>query len=163
MQQLPSPILDRLRALGRLVGNTAMLGIEYTWDGHRRVIYAKAEQHNMTGSIKDRMALHIIRQAYMDGRLRPGDTIAEATSGNTGISFAAVGRALGHPVTIFMPDWMSRERKELIRSFGAEIRLVSRDEGGFRGSIALAEELARERPGTFLPHQFSNTDNVEAH
>jgi cysteine synthase A len=82
------------------------------------VIYAKSEQLNLTGSIKDRMTLHILKEAYRSGQLHPGDTIAEATSGNTGISFAAIGRALGHPVKIFMPDWMSRERKDLIGNWG---------------------------------------------
>ena len=163
MQQPVSSVTNRLRALARLVGNTAMIGVEFTWDGKRRVVYAKAEQHNMTGSIKDRMALHIIRQAYAQEQLRPGDTIAEATSGNTGISFCAVGRALGHPVTIFMPDWMSRERIDLISSFGAAIVPVSRAQGGFIGSIALSEELARTQPNVFLPCQFSNLANVEAH
>jgi cysteine synthase A len=89
--------------------------------------------------------------------------IIEATSGNTGISFSAIGRALGHPVTIFMPDWMSAERIALIRSFGATIRLVSKEEGGFLGSIALAEELARGTPGAFLPRQFANELNCDAH
>src|ERR1039457_7636143 len=70
-------------------------------------IYAKSEQLNMTGSIKDRMALHILKTAYAEGKIHPGGTIAEATSGNTGISFAATGSVLGHPVSIFMPDWMS--------------------------------------------------------
>jgi cysteine synthase A len=109
------------------------------------------------------MALHILRHAHQGGLVRPGATIVEATSGNTGISFAAIGRALGHPVTIFMPDWMSQERKDLIRSLGAEIRLVTREEGGFLGSIARAEEFARTTPGAFLPRQFSNEDNVAAH
>jgi cysteine synthase A len=89
--------------------------------------------------------------------------IAEATSGNTGISFAAVGTALGHPVTIFMPDWMSAERRGIIASFGADIRLVSAAEGGFLGSIGLSEAFAQANPGCFLPCQFSNEDNVGAH
>ncbi|MCX6574504.1 MAG: PLP-dependent cysteine synthase family protein, partial [Candidatus Aminicenantes bacterium] len=89
--------------------------------------------------------------------------IVEATSGNTGISFAAIGRALGHPVHIFMPDWMSEERKNLIRSLGARVRLVSREENGFLGSIALAEEWAAANAPAFLPRQFSNQDNIEAH
>jgi cysteine synthase A len=109
------------------------------------------------------MALHIIARAYETGALAPGGLIVEATSGNTGISFAALGRALGHPVTIFMPDWMSDERKKLIRGYGATIRLVSAEEGGFLGSIGLAEELARGTPGAFLPRQFANAHNVEAH
>ncbi|MFH0931318.1 MAG: cysteine synthase family protein, partial [Candidatus Zixiibacteriota bacterium] len=84
-------------------------------------------------------------------------------SGNTGISFSAIGRALGHPVTIFMPDWMSEERINLIRSLGAQVRLVSKDNGGFLGSIRLAEELAENTNGAFLPRQFFNEDNIEAH
>ncbi|MEJ2722966.1 MAG: pyridoxal-phosphate dependent enzyme, partial [bacterium] len=105
--------------LRRSIGNTPLLAIDFEYRGDRRRIYAKSEQINMTGSIKDRMALHILEDAYIQGRIHPGDTIIEATSGNTGISFAAIGRALGHPVTIFMPDWMSRERVDLIRSLGA--------------------------------------------
>ncbi|TFG44164.1 MAG: cysteine synthase family protein, partial [Gemmatimonadales bacterium] len=107
--------------------------------------------------------IHILRQGYATGVLKPGALIVEATSGNTGIAFASIGRALGHPVTIFMPAWMSRERIDLIRSLGASIVLVSRDEGGFLGSIALAEEMARTTPDAFLPRQFSNRDNSEAH
>jgi cysteine synthase A len=147
-----------------LVGNTPLLAVEFSVDqGEPRRVYAKAENLNMTGSIKDRMALHILRRALETGELEPGGLIIEATSGNTGISFCAVGRALGHPVTIFMPDWMSAERIALIRSFGATIRLVSPEEGGFLGSIALAEELAASTPGSFLPRQFANEENSEAH
>jgi cysteine synthase A len=156
-------ISQKLRGLRHLVGNSPVLGIELTYRGRRRVVYAKAENLNMTGSIKDRMALHIIRLGYERDLLRPGAPVIEATSGNTGISFAGIGRALGHPVTIFMPDWMSRERIDLIRSLGAETRLVSREEGGFLGSIERAEEYAAARPGAFLPRQFSNEDNVAAH
>jgi len=109
------------------------------------------------------MALHVLRKAYEDGRIQPGHGIAEATSGNTGISFSAIGRALGHPVTIFMPDWMSEERKSLIRSFGATIVPVTQEEGGFVGSIAKADEMAEREGNVFLPHQFSNMANCEAH
>ena len=109
---------ERFESLHRLVGNTPLLAVELTYRGQPRVIYAKQESLNLTGSIKDRMALHIVHRAYREGRLKPGDRIAEATSGNTGISFAAIGRALGHPVTVFMPDWMSEERKALLASFG---------------------------------------------
>jgi cysteine synthase A len=156
-------IADRLRALERLIGNTPLLAIEYEVSGRKRTIFAKSEQMNLTGSIKDRMALHIIRRAYAEGRLHPGDTIAEATSGNTGIAFAAVGRALGHPVTIFMPNWMSRERMDLIHSLGANIIPVTKQQGGFLGSIRMSEEMAMEDENVFLPRQFSNTANVEAH
>jgi cysteine synthase A len=118
---------------------------------------------NMTGSIKDRIAFHIINRSYQLGLLNPGDPIFEATSGNTGIAFSAVGRALGHPVTIFMPDWMSSERINLIRSLGATNILVSKEQGGFLGSIEMADKLANETPGGFLPHQFSNEFNTDAH
>jgi cysteine synthase A len=109
------------------------------------------------------MAYHIIRRGYERGTLRPGATVVEATSGNTGIAFSAIGRALGHPVTIFIPDWMSQERKDLIRSLGAQVRLVSKEEGGFLGSIRLAEEHAASLENSFLPRQFSNEDNADAH
>ena len=153
----------RFRGLRNMVGNTPLIAIHLLYRGEARTIYAKAENLNMTGSIKDRMALHILRKAWRSGHLADGATIAEATSGNTGISFSAVGRALGHPVRIFMPDWMSQERKDLIRSFGAEIQLVSREDGGFLGSIAFAEAFAKETPGAFLPRQFSNEENAQAH
>jgi cysteine synthase A len=157
-------LADRLRGLRVLVGNTPLLTVEFSVDGGPvRRLHVKAESLNLTGSIKDRMALHILRHARMSGELQPGGMIIEATSGNTGISFSAIGRALGHPVTIFMPDWMSAERIALIRSFGATIRLVSKEEGGFLGSIALAESLATATPGAFLPRQFANELNCEAH
>jgi cysteine synthase A len=156
-------IQRRLHGLTRLVGNTPVLVIEFQYRGDKRVIYAKAENMNMTGSIKDRMALHIVRRAYERGHLKPGDRIVEATSGNTGISFAGIGRAMGHPVTIFMPDWMSRERIDLIRSLGASINLVSKADGGFLGSIRMADEMAESDKGVFLPEQFSNQDNCDAH
>jgi len=153
----------RISELSSLIGNTPLLAIEFAYRGERRVLYAKAENLNMTGSIKDRMAFHILKRGYERGTLRPGGLIIEATSGNTGIAFSAIGRALGHPVTIFMPDWMSPERINLIRSLGAEINLVSPEEGGFLGSIRLSEGLAARKEGSFLPRQFSNEDNVEAH
>ncbi|HXV12780.1 MAG TPA: cysteine synthase family protein [Candidatus Krumholzibacteria bacterium] len=160
---ISADIERRLLGLSRLVGNTPLLALEFRFRGERRVIYAKAENLNMTGSIKDRMALHIIRRAYETGRLAPGDSIIEATSGNTGIAFAGIGRAMGHPVHIFMPDWMSVERINLIRAYGAEIHLVTREQGGFRGSIEMAEALAESIANGFLPSQFSNPHNVEAH
>jgi len=153
----------RIRGIKSLVGNTPMLAIDLSFKGQPRVLYVKLETLNMTGSVKDRMALHIIEQAYRQGVLRQGDTIIEATSGNTGIAFAAIGRALGHPVTIFMPDWMSSERIDLISSFGASIHLVSKEQGGFLGSIRMAEEMAGQSSSCFLPRQFANQDNSEAH
>lgn len=157
--------MPELRASGLdvLVGNTPLLAIRCRFRGVSRVIHAKSENLNMTGSVKDRMALHILRRAQAAGRLAPGALILEATSGNTGISFAALGRAMGYRVAIFMPDWMSAERINLIRSFGAEIHLVSAEQGGFLGAIAQADALAAATEGAFLPHQFSNHDNSAAH
>jgi cysteine synthase A len=153
----------RFRSLQRLIGNTPLLAIDVRYRGRRRTVYAKYESLNLTGSIKDRMALHILRRATDSGQLAPGAPIAEATSGNTGIAVAAIGRALGHPVTIFMPDWMSAERVALIASFGATIVLVSKADGGFLGAMARADAQKASNPLTFLPHQFANDANVDAH
>lgn len=151
------------RCLEKLIGNTPMIAIDLSYKGEQRRIFAKLEYYNLSGSIKDRMALEVLRKAYETGALRPGDTITEATSGNAGIAISALGRALGHPVVIYMPDWMSVERVELMKSYGADVRLVSHAEGGFLGSIALTQELARSRNDVFLPRQFENEDNCNAH
>jgi cysteine synthase len=145
------------------VGNTPMLEIMLEYKGKPRTIYAKCEHYNLTGSIKDRMALYILQKAYEKGTIRQGDHIVEATSGNTGISFAAIGRALGHQVTVIMPDWLSRERVDIIKSLGADVILVSNDQGGFRGCIKVAEEFAAHDGNVFLPRQFENDYNAEAH
>jgi cysteine synthase len=152
-----------IAALRQLVGRTPLLEIHYTFADRPRRLYAKYESLNMTGSIKDRMACHILAEAYAQERLRPGDLIVEASSGNTGISFAALGRALGHPVRIFMPDWMSPERTVLIKSFGAEVAPVGRAQGGFVGAVQQAERCARDDERVFLPRQFENRANVRAH
>ena len=138
-------ISERFAEHWRIVGNSPMLAIRYRYKGETRTIYAKSEQFNITGSIKDRMALYILQKAYETGQIKPGDTIVEATSGNTGIAFAAIGKSLGHNVIIVMPDWMSKERKDIIRSLGAEIIPVSKAEGGFLGSIRKTEEIAQQR------------------
>jgi len=157
-------ILKRLLGLKSIIGNTPLLKIDYKYRGKSRTVYAKAEYHNLTGSIKDRMACHILCESYKSGALQPGMHIMEATSGNTGISFSALGRAMGHEVTIFIPNWMSAERINLIRSFGANIRLVSPEEGGFLGSIRMADDCQKANPEhIFLPHQFDNVKNCEAH
>lgn len=148
--------------LGALVGRTPLIAIHMRFRGERTTVHAKAEFLNLTGSIKDRMAQGILSAAKARGDLAPGQPIVEATSGNAGIALAALGRALGHPVTIFMPDWMSAERRALLASHGAELRLVSREEGGFLGAIAGAKAMA-ERDGAFLSRQFENDDNWRAH
>lgn len=152
---------EKFVALEKLIGNTPLLKINFLYQGQPRCVYAKAEHYNLTGSIKDRVALHILKKAYEKGEIHEGETIVEATSGNTGIAFTAVGTCLGHPVVIYMPDWMSDERKNLIRSYGGEVRLVSKEEGGFLGSIAQCGALAAEG-SAFLPCQFSNEENTQA-
>jgi len=149
--------------LAALVGRTPLIEIRYRFNGHPRRLYAKYESMNMTGSVKDRMALHILRRAAERDELRPGAVVCEASSGNTGISFAAIGRALGLRVRIYMPDWMSLERTQLMHSLGADVIPVSKAQGGFVGSIQLAEEYAAETPKAYLPRQFANPDNLEAH
>lgn len=158
-----SPQLDsKFKHLWCLVGNTPMLELQYVYHGKPRTIYVKCENYNLTGSIKDRMALYILYKAYMNCAIRPDDMIVEATSGNTGIAFSAIGKALGHQVKIIMPNWLSKERIDIIKSMGADIQLISKEEGGFLGSIRLSEELAAQG-GVFLPRQFENYYNAEAH
>lgn len=159
----PSVCSAKLRSLFEMVGNTPMLAITFSYKGRVRTLHAKAEYLNLSGSIKDRMALFVLSKAYTDGSLQPGDTIVEATSGNAGIALAATGRALGHPVVIYMPDWMSKERMHLIKSYGAQVVPVSREEGGFLGSIRYTEEHCGREKRVFLPKQFSNISNVQAH
>jgi cysteine synthase A len=153
----------RFKDLWRLIGNSPLLVINFLYKGEKRTIYAKSEHYNITGSIKDRMALYILEKAYYEGKIKPEDTIVEATSGNTGIAFSAIGKALGHNVRIIMPDWMSKERVDIINSLGARIIPISKDQGGFLGSIRLSEEIAGREENIFLPRQFSNEANAEAH
>lgn len=159
---ISSAVHSKLSDLWHLVGNTPMLSLLYKYKGKPGRIFVKCEHYNLTGSVKDRMALYILTQAYHQGQINQEDVIVEATSGNTGIAFASIGRALGHPVKIIMPNWLSKERKDIISSLGAEIILVSKEEGGFLGSIAKSEALAA-KGGVFLPKQFENCYNAEAH
>lgn len=159
---LDKKIEYKFEGIAALVNNTPMLEISLKYKGQDRKIYAKAEYYNLSGSIKDRIALHILKNSYEQGLIKEGDIIAEASSGNTGISFSAIGTYLGNKVVIFMPDWMSKERVKLIESFGATVKSVSKEEGGFTGSIKLAEQMEKDN-NVFLPHQFSNPYNVDAH
>ncbi|SCP97561.1 PLP-dependent cysteine synthase family protein [Anaerobium acetethylicum] len=156
-------IRQQLAGLKAMVGNTPLMEISFEYKGEDRKLYAKAEHYSITGSAKDRVAINILEKAYNSGELKKESIIVEATSGNMGISFSAIGRLLGHRVIIFMPDWMSQERVELMKSFGAEIRLVSREEGGFLGCIRKSEEYRDQHENVFLPRQFANEDNAEAH
>jgi cysteine synthase len=154
---------NKLKHLWHMVGNTPLLEISYRYKGECRKVYVKCEHYNLTGSIKDRMALYILQKAYEHRLIKPGDVIVEATSGNTGIAFSAIGKALGHEVKIIMPNWLSKERVDIIKSLGAEVILISKEEGGFLGSIALSEKMAAEDNRVFLPKQFENLYNCEAH
>ncbi|HET9279924.1 MAG TPA: cysteine synthase family protein [Flavitalea sp.] len=162
-QIMNARIQRMLHRLSYMIGNTPMMEIKYTYRGMPRKIYAKCEHYNLTGSIKDRMALYILQKAYELGTIKPEDVIVEATSGNTGIAFSAIGKALGHNVKIIMPDWLSKERINIIKSLGADVTLVSKEQGGFLGSIALSEQMATEQSNIFLPKQFENCFNAEAH
>ncbi|TSJ36570.1 PLP-dependent cysteine synthase family protein [Mucilaginibacter corticis] len=153
----------QVASLWKLIGNTPFIAISYSYRGGApQEVLVKCEQYNLTGSIKDRMALYILQKACEQGKIKPGDTIVEATSGNTGIAFAAIGKAIGAKVKIIMPDWMSLERRAIIKGYGAEIQLVSEEQGRFPGSIRIAEAMSK-LDGVFLPRQFDNQYNVEAH
>ena len=155
--------ISKLPDLSKIIGNTPLAKIDFLYQNENRTIYAKLENFNMSGSIKDRIAFHIIKKSYENGTLKPGDEIVEATSGNTGISFASIGATFKHPVTIYIPNWMSIERINIIKGFGANIRLVSPEEGGFMGSIAMTKEHQATNKNVFLPCQFDNPLNVQAH
>ena len=152
-----------VRALLPLVGKTPLLEISFELDGKARCIFAKYESLNLTGSIKDRIAIQILAQAYEKGAIKAGDEIVEATSGNTGIAFAAVGRALGHPIRIYMPEWLSRERFQIMESLGVQIERVTREQGGFVGAIEMALQRAESQANCFCPRQFVNEANIDAH
>ena len=148
-------------SIKKLVGNTPMIRIDYEYEGKKGSIYTKLEYYNYTGSIKDRIALYIIEQERANGNLAEGQAIVEVTSGNTGISFSAFGAYYGHDVHIFMPDWVSIERRNLIEMYGAHVHLVSKEEGGFKRALELAEEFAIEN-NAYRPLQFDNPLNLEA-
>ena len=148
--------------IDKLIGNTPMIKIKIKYKNKEINVFSKLEYYNYTGSIKDRLANYIIRESYKSGKLIKGMPIVEATSGNTGISFAALGAYYGHPVHIFMPDWASQERINIMKLYGAKVYLVSKEEGGFREAIKRADKLALDING-FRPDQFNNNLNVEAH
>ncbi len=153
---------NKFEKISAMINDTPMLEISLKYQGLQRKVYAKAEYYNLTGSVKDRIAYYILKNSYKVGLIKKGDIIAEASSGNTGIAFSAMGAYLGNPVHIFMPDWMSEERKKLLENYGATIHLVSKEDGGFKGSIESADKFGAENKA-FLPHQFSNLLNVETH
>jgi len=148
----------------QLIGKTPLLELTHLEESEQlsAKILAKLESFNPGGSAKDRVALNMVLDAEEKGLLKPGATIIEPTSGNTGIGLAAVAAARGYRTVIVMPDSMSMERQILMGAFGAELVLTPGAEG-MSGSIAKAEELAKEIPGSFIPDQFSNPANAAAH
>lgn len=159
------PVYERRRARGAAPGsNGAMFDVEEigrTPFIRCEGVHVLLECANPAGSVKDRVALHLIRAAERRGELRPGDTIVEATSGNAGIAFAWVGRALGYRVRIYMPEHMSPERRRAIDVLGAELVLTPRA-GGFEETI-VRRDAWRGVPGAWVPDQFGNPDNVSCH
>jgi cysteine synthase A len=139
-----------------LIGNTPLLQLK----GER--IFAKAEFLNPGGSIKDRVALAMLEAAQRDGKLKADTIITEPTSGNTGISVALVGRLMGYPVKIVMPEGMSVERKKLIKALGAELILIP-DEEGLGGAVKKVEQMAAEDKRIYVPQQFENPENPRVH
>ena len=145
---------ETINNLKRLIGKTPVVDI----DG----IKAKLETTNPSGSVKDRMAGHMIAKAEERGELKPRTSIIEATSGNTGIAFAMAAAAKGYRFTAVMPESMSPERRRMMEGYGAEVKLTP-GEDDMKGALEAYEELARERPDAWLPRQFDNPDNPEAH
>ena len=146
------------------IGNTPMIKIKYKNNNTGKInyIYTKLESYNPTGSIKDRVAYYIINKAKERGELKEKMPIVEATSGNTGISLAALGAYYNHPVYIYMPEWASIERVKIMKNYGAHVTLISKEDGGFKKCLEEAEKFAKENNG-FLANQFANTDNLLAH
>ena len=148
----------------QLIGNTPLLEFTHFESDLdlKAKVYGKVEAFNLTGSIKDRAALYMIEAAEREGKLKPGSTIIEPTSGNTGIALSAIGSAKGYKVILVMPDTMSVERRRLMKAYGAEIVLTDGAKG-ISGSIDKARELLAEIEGSFIPDQFSNAANAQAH
>ncbi|MBQ6454357.1 MAG: cysteine synthase A [Coriobacteriales bacterium] len=147
-----------------LIGNTPLLQLNRFGAAHdlAGTILAKLEYRNPAGSVKDRIGYSLIAQAEADGILKPGGTIIEPTSGNTGIALAAYGAALGYKVIIVLPENLSIERRALIRQYGAQLVLTPKSEG-IKGSIAKAQEIHAATPNSFIPQQFENPANPAIH
>ncbi|MBF0697280.1 cysteine synthase A [Actinomyces bowdenii] len=144
-----------------LVGNTPLVRINRITDGAPATVLAKVEAFEPASSVKDRIALSIVRAAEASGELKPGGTIIEATSGNTGVGLAMVGAALGYRVVITMPETFSKERRAIMRAFGAELVLTT--EGGVAGAVKRAEEIQAATPNSILASQFTNPANPKVH
>lgn len=145
-----------------LVGKTPLVRINRLTNTQSAEIWAKLESYNPGGSVKDRIALAMVRAAQREGLLKPGGTIVEPTSGNTGVGLAMVAAALGYKLIICMPESASLERRQLIKTYGGELILTPADQG-MKGAIAKAEEILEANPDYFMPQQFENLANPEIH
>ena len=143
-------------------GRTPLVRLNRVTDGADATVLAKLEFYNPSASVKDRLGVGIVDAAELAGALQPGGTIVEGTSGNTGIALAMIGAARGYRVVIAMPETMSKERRALLRAYGAELVLTPGGEG-MKGAVARAEQIAAETPGAVLAKQFENIANVEIH
>jgi cysteine synthase A len=154
--------MSRYENILNLIGNTPLVRINRLAPTGSAEIWAKLESFNPGGSVKDRIALSMVRAAERSGRLKPGGTIIEPTSGNTGIGLAMVAAALGYKLIICMPETASLERRLLLKTYGAELILTPGDKG-MKGAIARAQEILAENPDHFMPQQFENAANPEIH
>jgi cysteine synthase A len=146
----------------QVFGRTPLVRLNRLTEGAGATVLAKLEFYNPSASVKDRLGVGIVDAAEASGELKPGGTIVEGTSGNTGIALAMIGAARGYKVVIAMPETMSKERRALLRAYGAELVLTPGAEG-MKGAVARAEQIAAERPGAVLARQFDNQANVEIH
>ena len=143
------------------IGNTPVIRINKLF-GNSHKVYVKSERSNPGGSIKDRIALAMVEDAEKSGALKPGATIIEPTSGNTGVGLALVAAVKGYKLILVMPDSMSIERRRLMLAYGATFDLTPREKG-MKGAIARAQELAEQTPGSWIPQQFENPANIDVH
>ncbi len=149
--------LQKLKSIKKLIGNTPLIKITYKYNNEIRDMHAKLEWYNLSGSIKDRPAYYIIKNAYKQKKLKENQTICEVTSGNMGISICAISKLTNNPVVICMPKSMSSERKQLLKLYGAKLELVE----DFKQAFKKAEEYKKQ--GAFLPYQFENKNNTLSH
>lgn len=151
-----------VQSVTELIGDTPLVRLNRLVPAGSAEVYVKLEYQNPGASVKDRIAISMIEVAEQEGRIKPGDTIIEPTSGNTGIGLALVAAAKGYKAILVMPETMSIERRNLLRAYGAELVLTPGSEG-MNGAVRKAEELAQENPSYFLPQQFKNQANVKIH